>query len=305
MMHDWEEMASIVGRNLVAIGQTRILQRIYDGVTSNWTLDTADDKGSMEHLLIHLVWRKFPRNRHPTEDQQPTVSTQTEEASSPTLGLATSAVLTGLLPKTTISDSTQTTEDMRPGPKHISRNYVASVSDCFSQSDLEELFDENVPPSDYDADWTDCSMPSSDSSQDSSIPFKTPARRRSGKPLSQEKKFHLQLSNHFDGLEEVVSKVKSPPKFSYETQSYEIPTTSRSNYNIEYKNRDVGTVTDLMPEVGSLVSDSCPDRSETHLFMVTDRHKKLGLKKGDKVSYIFRPNIDWFDAIDVEWFDNG
>ncbi len=90
-MYEWEEKASIVARKLVENGQTRILQRIYDGVTSNWVLDVADDKGSMDHQLIHLVWRKFPRNRHPTEDRHSTVSTQTEEASSATLGLAASA----------------------------------------------------------------------------------------------------------------------------------------------------------------------------------------------------------------------
>ncbi len=85
-MCDWEEMSSVVGRKLVENGQTRILQRIYDGVTSNWVLDDADDKGSINHQLIHLVRRKFPRNRHPTEDR-PTVSTQTEEGSSASLCL--------------------------------------------------------------------------------------------------------------------------------------------------------------------------------------------------------------------------
>ncbi len=93
MMYGWEEMASVVGRKLVEKGQTRILQRIYEGVTSNWVLDVANDKRSISHQLIRLVWRKFP---HTAEERRPTVSTQTEEASSAILGLAASADLTGL-----------------------------------------------------------------------------------------------------------------------------------------------------------------------------------------------------------------
>ncbi len=242
-------MASFVARKLVENGQTRILQRIYEGITSDWPLAVSDAKSSTEHQLIHLVWRKFPRNHHFMEDLHPTVSTQTEEASGSSLGLAASADLTGPLPKLTISDSTQTTEDMRPGPKHISRNYVASVSDCFSQSDLNELFDKNVSPLESDADWTsDGSTPSSDLSQDFSIPFKKPARRRSGKPSCHVKKFQLRLSNRFDGLEEVLSKVKNPSKFlneeergvdshssdgSWETDPCETPTTSKSNHDMK------------------------------------------------------------------------
>ncbi len=67
MMHDWEMMASVVARKLVEDGQSRILQRIYEGVTSDWYLDVSDAKSSKDHSLIHLVWRKFPRNRHTAE----------------------------------------------------------------------------------------------------------------------------------------------------------------------------------------------------------------------------------------------
>ncbi len=339
-MHDWEEMASVVGRKLVENGQTRILQRIYDGITSNWVLDVADDKGSMNHLLIHLVWRKFPRNRHPTEDRS-TVPTQTEEGSSASLGLDASADLTGLLPKTTISDSTQTTEDMRPGPRHISRNYVASISDCLSMADLGELFDANESPSNSDADWTsDCSLSSTDLAQELETSFMSPAKRRSGKPLSPEKKFQTQLSNRFDCLEEVNSpgnlygnsdlsdrksvtdsrgnRSRSPSKSVNKSKmrelsktstlkSSEIPTTSIINYDTEDGKRDVGTVDGLAFGFGTLVPDSCPGRSKTLLFIETDLHKKFGLKEGDKVTYIFQPSsgVDTCDVIDVQWFDNG
>ncbi len=97
-MHDWQEMAGAVCRKLVEKGQTRILQKIYEGVTSGWVLDVADDKSSIDHHLIHLVWRKFPRNRHSAEERRPTaVSTQTEKGSNAMLGLVgTSAGLTSL-----------------------------------------------------------------------------------------------------------------------------------------------------------------------------------------------------------------
>ncbi len=217
-MSNWEEMAKVVASKLVKNGQTRILQRIYDGITSNWVLDIADDKGSIDHLLIHLVWRKFPRNRHLTEDRS-TVQTQTE-GSSASLGLDESSDLTGLQPKKSISEFTQTTEDMRPGPRHISRNYAASNSDCLSTADLGELFEANESSSNPDADRTsDCSSSTdlaSDSSvtstnltQDPDIPFIKPARRRSGKPLNSEKKVQTKLSNRFDGLEEVNSSENS------------------------------------------------------------------------------------------------
>ncbi|MCP3661972.1 MAG: hypothetical protein GY696_05655, partial [Gammaproteobacteria bacterium] len=74
-------MAEIVVRKLVENGQGRILQRLFDGVTSNLTLDVSDYKESDEHKLLHLVWRKYPRKRSPAYDQKLTTSnfTQTTE----------------------------------------------------------------------------------------------------------------------------------------------------------------------------------------------------------------------------------
>ncbi len=94
-------MAEIVGRILVENGQERILHRIYDGLTSNLILDVADSKQSQEHQLIHLVWRKFPRNRYAVEG-----------------------------PKTTSPSSTQTEVDLNMGPFKIPENSINSVTNC-------------------------------------------------------------------------------------------------------------------------------------------------------------------------------
>ncbi len=224
-MHDWEDMASIVGRKLVENGKSRILQRIYDGITSNWVLDVADDKGSLDHLLIHLVWRKFPRNRHLTEEQQPTVSTQTEEASSPTLGLAASADLTGLPPKTTTSDSRDVNSRKEESPKTglglpaTSRNSNASDKDCDSVMDLAKFSDLNDSASSSNSEFSDGSYskswskfrksfspdwsvfhkhdPNFSAAKEGTL-FTTPAKRRTRKPLSPKKEqFQTQISNRF------------------------------------------------------------------------------------------------------------
>ncbi len=81
MMGDWMEMAEVVGRKLVENGQEKILQRIFDGVNSNFVLDSFDFKESHHHQLLHLVWRRFPRNGCPTGVQKTTTSdsTQTDE----------------------------------------------------------------------------------------------------------------------------------------------------------------------------------------------------------------------------------
>ncbi len=219
-------------------------------------------------------------------------------------------------------------------------------------------------------------------------PLKNQLNAVFGKPLSLEKKFQLQLSNRFDGLEEVISKVKSPPEFSYETQrkklvwrklrrrgivkwldptimpygfitmdnnigffhvknvhggvdyipkpgdeisffydeyekgamdvkvlptlsnfpstpdiptqmefhpsddswetdSCEAPTTSKINNDIEDKKRDVGTVFGFMK---GIVPDSDP--SKPLFFKQTDLHREFGLKRGDRVSYLFLPGSD-------------
>ncbi len=77
-MYDWRGMAEIVARKLVEKGQERILQRIFDGVTSDLTLDVSDYKESDEHKLLHLVWQKFPRNRSIVEGQKTIISSSTQ-----------------------------------------------------------------------------------------------------------------------------------------------------------------------------------------------------------------------------------
>ncbi len=135
-------MAEIVGRKLVENGQERILHRIFDGVTSDFVLDVADSKQSQEHQLIHLVWRKFPRNRRPPMDGQ----------------------------KTIISHSTQTEGVSAPGLNKTSKNPIISDTDCFLASDLRGLYDPNESAEiseslghTSDAGWTsNCSLSSSD-----------------------------------------------------------------------------------------------------------------------------------------------
>ncbi len=142
MMYDWAEMAAVVGRKLVENGQTRILQRIYEGVTSDLLLDTWDYKESDNHQLLHLVWRKFPRNRRPPMDGK----------------------------KTIISHSTQTEEVSGIGLNKTSKNSIISDADCFSASDLRGLYDPNESAEiseslghSSDAGWTsNCTLSSTD-----------------------------------------------------------------------------------------------------------------------------------------------
>ncbi len=154
-------MAEIVGRILVENGQERILHRIYDGVTSNLILDVADSKQSQEHQLIHLVWRRFPRNR---------------------------TVMEG--PKTTCPISTQTEVDFNMGLYKISKNSITSVTNCSSTagkdlSDQREFID------------TDNSA----SSSDSGSPECYNSTGQSKKRRDPEKIDQIQLSNRFDCLE--------------------------------------------------------------------------------------------------------
>ncbi len=186
-MYDWQGMASVVARNLVENGQSRILQRIHEGISSNWVLDIADAKSSIDHHLIHLVWRKFPRNRHSAEERRPTaVSTQTEvEGSNALLGLGASADLTGL-----------------PG-KILEK-------DCYSSSDLGKLFEAKNNSSCSDAgSSSDFSYSGLDECKETSLDyspenasFMPPSKRRSGKSFNFEEKFHPELSNRFGCLEE-------------------------------------------------------------------------------------------------------
>ncbi len=189
MMHDWEKMASVVARKLVENGQTRILQRIYDGITSNWDLDVADDKSSMDHLLIHLVWRKFPRNRHPTEERRSmAVSTQTEEGSK--------------------------SLDQQAIEEESSKSLDQQAIDCYSGSDFGKLFEaeNNTSYSDagsssdfYSSGLAESELTSYNYSPENTSFMRPPPKRQSGKSLIIEKKFQPELTNRFNCLGEVSS----------------------------------------------------------------------------------------------------
>ncbi len=182
-MYDWQKMASVVARKLVENGQTRILKRIHEGVTSNWVLDVADDKSSINHQLIHLVWRKFPRNQHSTEERRPTtVSTQTDgqkdQDSSAVLGLGLD----------TSADLSRPVGNLFDSKINTSSSDAGSYSDCLSPGLAEsELFSFDNSPQ--------------------STSFIPTSKRRSSKPLFTENNFYPELSNRFGCLEEV-----SPPE---------------------------------------------------------------------------------------------
>ncbi len=179
-----------MGRKLVDNGQTRILQRIYEGVTSNWVLDVADDKSSIDHHLIHLVWRKFPRNRHSVEGQRPTaVTTQTEEGSSAALGLSSTSADAGL-----------TRLPLHFGPRKI---FDQQPIESYSGSDLGNIFATDSVSSTSDAGWTsDCSLSSMDSVAQVGASYKFPAKGRTSKPRIFKSKTPTKLSNRYKCLEE-------------------------------------------------------------------------------------------------------
>ncbi len=199
MMGDWMAMAEVVGRKLVQNGQERILQRIFDGLNSNFVLETADFKESHQHKLLHLVWRKFPRNKCSTE---------------------------GL--KTTISDSTQTEDDIiRPGLLKNSRDYVTSNTDCFSGTDMKGLFDMDESASSSDSgsffDYSlsadmvaregaslGSSFPSTDLVAQEKEPFQFPVKGRSSKPRTFMTKTQTELSNRYICLKDVVQTDDDP-----------------------------------------------------------------------------------------------
>ncbi len=102
-----------------------------------------------------------------------------------------------------------------------------------------------------------------------------------------------------------------PSDESWETESCETPTTSIINYDIEDNTkRDVGIINfinlfDPSSTLGPIWGEGL---KFPHLFFnITNRHRELGLKKGDRVTYIFQPdNGDPFaEIIDVRLFDNG
>ncbi len=154
-------MAEIVGRKLVEGGQERILHRIYDGLTSNFILDVADSKQSQEHQLIHLVWRRFPRNRSAVQ-----------------------------WPKTTCPGSIQTEVDFNVGLYKISGNSINSDTNCLTAVG-------KGPPDQREFSDEDNSASSSDlGSQEF---FSTTGQSKNRR--YPEKKDPIQLSNRFDCLE--------------------------------------------------------------------------------------------------------
>ena len=61
-MDVWMSVGGVIGQKLTEIGQERMFNHLHEAVLSGLTLDVADFKESMDHKLIHLVWRKVPRN---------------------------------------------------------------------------------------------------------------------------------------------------------------------------------------------------------------------------------------------------
>jgi len=61
-MADWMSVACDIGRYFVEIGEERMLRRLHEAVTSGLTFDIGDFKESRDHKLVHMVWRKEPRN---------------------------------------------------------------------------------------------------------------------------------------------------------------------------------------------------------------------------------------------------
>ncbi len=168
------KMAEVIARKLVENGQEKILQRIFDGVNSNFVLDSFDFKESHHHQLLHLVWRRFPRNGCPTGGQ-----------------------------KTTISDSTQTDEGLRPGVLKISKNTFTSDKDCFSASNMEGLSDENdSAPSSHSGSTSDGSLHSMDLAALEGVFFKSPAKGQSSKLKTEITKSQINLSNRFECLKD-------------------------------------------------------------------------------------------------------
>ncbi len=129
-----------------------------------FVLDISDFKESHEHKLLHLVWRKFPRNYRPPTDGQ----------------------------KTTISDSTQTDVESRADRHKISENsIIPDDTNCRSAT-------ENGP---FDIRETSDLDKSASTSDSGSTEFSY-TKGQSSKLRNPEKKSPIQLSNRFDCLED-------------------------------------------------------------------------------------------------------
>ncbi|MCP3662362.1 MAG: hypothetical protein GY696_07680, partial [Gammaproteobacteria bacterium] len=305
MMGDWMAMAEVVGRKLVESGQERILQRIFDGVNSNFVLDISDFKESQEHKLLHLVWRKFPRNRPPTDGQ-----------------------------RTITTHSTQTEGVSAAGLNKISKSSIISDTDCFPASGLKGLFDANESAPISDAGWTfDSSFSSADLVAQEGESFKLPAKGRASKPKIFESKSQTELVNRSKCLEEYTpenddtfektgrkSPVPSPRIFfggnrSRGTDSRQITTkttlgsesssvspksgkVTQSMKDAEGNRREEGTVIMADPirtsantglVFGSIAPDTfSPVREPVSLLFKSYLQSDFGIKKGDRVSYFYQ-----------------
>ena len=62
-MDVWMSVGGVIGQKLAEIGEERMFKHLHEAVLSGLTLDVADFKESMAHKLIHMVWRKKPRNK--------------------------------------------------------------------------------------------------------------------------------------------------------------------------------------------------------------------------------------------------
>ncbi len=207
MMYDWQKIGSDVCRGLVENGQSRILQRIHEGITSNWFLDVADAKSSTDHHLIHLVWRKFPRNRHTAEERRLTaVFTQTEEGSKSLDRQAIEEDCSKILDQQAIE---------RYSGSDLGKLFEAENNTSFSDASSSSDF--------YSSGSAGRERTSFDYSPENTSFMRPPPKRRSGKPLLIEKKYHPELTNRFECLE-----VVSPPE--------------NSNVNSELKDLELTTV---------------------------------------------------------------
>ncbi len=330
-MYNWQKMASDVCRGLVENGQSRILQRIHEGISSDWVLDIADAKSSIDHHLIHLVWRKFPRNRHSAEERRLTaVSTQTVEQtaqdSSAVLGLGrdTSAVLCRPPRKILEKDSFSNTNlgNLFETKNNTSCSDAGSSSDFFS-SGLVESEGNSFEGNSFDYSPENAS-------------FIPPPKRRTGKPVNSDKKFQPELFNRFGCLDEVNSlettnvisdsldrksmtvshgnRPRSPLKTEPKLKMPEIPKTSLMKFHESPLTSEIPTTStqeDNSSNVRRRGIVKSFDPSKMRYGFITMENKdvffhvdnvRIGkdqtLKKGDEVSFI----LDEYDkgVIDVQ-----
>ncbi len=221
----------MVGRKLVENGKTRILQRIYDGVTSDLIFDVSDYKESNNHKLLHLVWRKLTS----TEGQTTTVtlSTQTEEGSSAAMSLASSADLTS-----------------------FNRKILGKYTECCSGTDLGHgLYDPDDSASIPGMGSSGRSYSTNESMAQEKTSFMFPAKRRYGKPLNPEKEFQT-LSNRFDCLEEAIS-----AEYSYENLGKSI-IGSRGNRSRRPSKTEIKSEISETPKISISKSREIPTMSE-------------------------------------------